>query len=321
MFDIRTLAAGEKISDPGFYNIPLSQHHNQPCAGVSVTSGILRTMHEKTPADVWAFHVLNPNRWVRKETDALRLGVAMALLVEGGPEKVLTAFSIHPDDKPRRPTPAQRKACSEGRGTDAAVQSVEYWDAVDTNPDDYLTQEEFETILTMGEVLMQDEAAKSILGGLPEVTMAWQDERTGLWVLSRPDTIHPEGIVTDYKKIATQGKPFNGYLVDQRIRAHRYDMQIALGAEGMERLLGEWPSAAGIIAQCGEAPHHVIIRSMSEEVLRMGQFHNRRALDRFAECLKSNHWPGPGEHVGSFHWDDATWARMIEEMNTQGVAP
>ena len=43
-FEIRTLADGELIAEPGFYNISLDRHHAQPCNGPSVTSGILRKM-------------------------------------------------------------------------------------------------------------------------------------------------------------------------------------------------------------------------------------------------------------------------------------
>jgi len=59
---IRDLAADQIITEPGLYRMSLERHHSQPSAGVSVTSGILRKMELATPADVWAFHQLNPAR-------------------------------------------------------------------------------------------------------------------------------------------------------------------------------------------------------------------------------------------------------------------
>jgi len=318
---IRTLGPDEKITEPGFYSMPLSQHHNQPCDGVSVTSGILRTMELETPADVWAFHVLNPNRWEKPETDALRLGVAMALYVESGPYGVLSGFKIHPEEKPKRPFPSQIKAYDAGRASSAAIESVEYWRAVDADPHEYLTQSEFDMIIAMGAVLERDPAAQAVMQGIPEVTMAWQDEKTGLWVLSRPDTLNFSGVVTDYKRIAAGASGFNTRLVDRRIEDNGYDMQIALGCEGMERLTGEWPGAAGIIAQSADAPHHVILRSIQDEDLRIAQWRNRRSLDRFNECLTSNHWPGPGEVVGAFQMRKELRESLLEQMNTAGKAP
>ena len=321
MTTIRTLAPGQKISEPGFYNIPLSVHHGQPCDGVSVTSGILRTMELQTPADVWAFHQLNPNRWERPQTDALRLGVAMALYVEGGKYRVLEGFRLHPDDKPRRPTPSQIAAYDKGLPTDGGKVSVEYWRAVDAEPQDYLTFAELDLICTMGKVLAADPAAAAVMGGIPEVTMAWQDERTGLWLLSRPDTVNFDGSVTDYKKMAPGGRPFSYRMVDQRITDFAMDMQIAFAAEVFEALTGTWPGVAGIVAQSDTAPHHVILREISEEDLRFGQFRNRRAIDRFAECLASGDWPGPGADVGAYQRPDWQRTMLLEQMQISGVAP
>jgi hypothetical protein len=315
------LRPDDKITAPGFYRIPLSRHHGQPCDGVSVTSGILRAMELQTPADVWAFHQLNPNRWERKETDALRLGVAMALYVEGGVEAVLGGFKVHPEDKPRKPTAAQIKAYDEGRFTEASQISVEYWRAVDAEPDDYLTASEFDLICTMGKVLEKDPAAAAVMGGEPEITMAVRDDRTGLWLLSRPDTVSFDGAVCDYKKMAPGGKPFSYRLVDQRITDHAYDMQIGFAAGVFEALTGEWPGVAGIVAQSDVAPHHVILREIAEEDLRIGQFRNRRAIDRFAECLASGEWPGPGADVGAYQRPDWQRKMLLEEMNISGVAP
>lgn len=318
---IRTLAPGEKISEPGFYNIPLAVHHGQPCVGPSVTSGVLRKMELRTPADVWAFSLLNPERWESKDTPALRLGRAMAAYVEGGMDAVKEHFQILPADKPRRPTPQQIKAYDEGLATDAGRVSVEFWRKVENDTRDPVTDAEIEMIANMGRVLSADPAASAVMGGMPEITMAWEDPRTGLWCLARPDTVNFDGTVTDYKKINTAGRPFNHRMIDARITDHGYDMQLAFAAEGFEALTRNWPNSAGIIAQWDEPPHHVILRDISEEDLRLGQFRNRRALLRFAECLESGHWPGPGEDIAAYQRPDWQRQMLIEQMQTEGVAP
>jgi len=321
MMPIRTLKDGEKITEPGFYQIPLDVHHSQPCDGPSVTSGVLRKMELETPADVWAFHQLNPERWEKEQTKALALGRAMAAYVEGGMDAVLQAFLVLPEDKPRKPTAAQIKAYDEGRGTEAGTSSVEFWAKVDADPRDPITAADIQMISDMGKVLAQDPGACAAMGGLPEITMAYRDERTGLWVLSRPDTVNFDGTVTDYKKINTQGKPFSQWTVDSRITQHGYDMQLGLAAEAMEQLGIGWPSMAAIVAQWDAAPHHVILREINEEDLRFGQFRNRRALDRFAECLASGHWPGPGEVVGQYQRPEGQRLALLEQMNVEAKAP
>lgn len=379
-YQIRTLGPDEKITENGFYQISLDRHHSQPCEGVSVTSGILRQMELATPADVWAFHQLNPDRWERDSKTALRLGRAMASYVEGGMSEVakhfrvlpkerptrttdaqlanyrakgngdLSKFMILPDDKPRKPTDAQIKAVADGKGSEAALLSVDFWqqvaddgreplsqseadsllalvhrvrfwDAVDNDPRDHLTDAEQTMIENMGKVLAADPAACAVMGGVPECTMAVYDDASGLWLLSRPDTVSFDGSMTDYKKMNTQGSPFTASLVDARITKHGYDMQMAFAAECFEAITGEWPQEVSIVAQWDAKPHHVIIRPIMDEDLRFGKFRNRRAIMRFAECLASECWPGPGDDIGAYQRPQKQREWLLEQMNTAGTAP
>ena len=321
MTAIRTLAADQKITEPGFYNIPLWRHHSQPCDGVSVTSGVLRTMELQTPADVWAFHLLNPNRWEKPQTDALRLGVAMAAFVEGGEEAVLRSFRVHPADKPRRPSAAQVKAYYEGRFTEAGQISVEYWRAVDADPFQYVTAEELENICTMGKVLASDPAAAAVMGGIPEVTAAWFDEATQLWVLSRPDTVSFDGAASDFKKISTQGKPLTHWMLDRKIEQFGYVQQMALAAEAFEVLTGNPLTSIGLVFQSDTPPHSVVLREIADEDIQIGKWLNRQARARFRECLDSGIWPGPGEDIGAYQMDPKLRERLLQRMQLAGTAP
>lgn len=321
MTEIRTLADGEKITEPGFYNITLDRHHDQPCDGPSVTSGVLRMMELQTPADVWAFSKLNPDRWEKPQTTALRLGRAMASYVENGMDAVAEHFVVLPEDKPRKPTDAQKANYALGKATETAIYSVEFWDAIEADPRDPLTDAEQTMIENMGKVLAKDPAACAVMGGIPEVTMAVRDERTGLWLLSRPDTVNFDGSVTDYKKINTQGRPFNYRVVDSRITDHGYDMQMAFAAECFESLTGNWPSIVGIVAQWDAPPHHVILREILEEDLSIARWRNRQAIDRFHECLTSGLWPGPGDDVGAYQRPEWQRTMLLERMQIAGTAP
>lgn len=321
MTQIHTLADDELIQKDGFYAISLDRHHAQPCIGPSVTSGILRKMEMATPADVWAFSLLNPERWTREQTTALRLGRAMAAYVEGGMAAVGESFAVLPADKPRKPTVQQIAAYDEGRATDAAKLSVEFWRAVETDSRDPLTEAEQKMIEDMGKVLALDPAACAVMGGIPEVTMAVFDEQSGLWLLSRPDTVSFDGMMSDYKKMNTQGRPFSHRIVDSRITDHGYDMQMSFAAECFERLTGEWPTSVGIVAQWDQPPHHVILREIAEEDLRLAQWRNRRAIRRFSECLASGDWPGPGADVAAYQRPEWQRDMLLQQMNTEGVAP
>lgn len=173
----------------------------------------------------------------------------------------------------------------------------------------------------MGEALARDPAAAAVMGGLPEITMAYRDDRTGLWVLSRPDTVSFDGAVSDYKKVSTQGRPFTHRLVDARISQHGYHQQMALAADALEVLTGNRPETVGLVFQCDKPPYHVVLRGVGEEALSIGRFQNNRALIRFAECLESGRWPGPGEDVAEYQMHPAMRERLLEEMQQWGTAP
>lgn len=319
-FEIRTLADNEMITENGFYNITLDRHHSQPCDGPSVTSGVLRKMELATPADVWAFSLLNPDRWVQEDKTALRLGRAMAAYIEDGMDEVSKHFAVLPADKPNKPTAQQLVAYEEGRATDAGKRSVEFWQKQALDLRDQITDAEQKMIENMGKVLAADPMASAVMGGIPEITMAYRDDLTGLWLLARPDTVNFDGTVTDFKKVNTQGRPFNYRVIDNRITEHGYDMQLAFAAEVFEALTGSWPTSAGIIAQWDAPPHHVILREISEEDLRFGQFRNRRAIARFAECLASGHWPGPGDDVAAYMRPEWQRKQLLEEMQVAGTS-
>ncbi len=319
MTEIKKLADDALISEPGFYEMSLEKHHSQPCVGPSVTSSVLRTMELHSPADVWAFSKLNPKRFQREETSALRTGRAMAFLVEGGEEMLRDYAIVLPVDKPNRPTALQIENAKNGKLTPAAAKSIRFWQEMDADPRVKVSQAEWETLVAMGAVLANDPAAAAALGGIPEVTMAWQDDRTGIWCLARPDQLSLSGLLSDYKKTSGRGYAFNTTTCDRAITNYGYDMQMAFADTGFRVLTGEAPDQIGLVFQLDTPPYHVILRGIDEEDIELARFRNDRSLYRFAECLESGNWPGPGEHVGNYRRPDWQRERLLEDMNTANV--
>lgn len=322
---------------------------------ISVTSGVLRTMELATPADVWASSALNPERKEREDTTALRLGRAMASFVEGGADEVLEHFQIlgdtiekptaleakaylagradpetrakvkrflaNNDDRPSKPSAPQIKAFLEGRATPAAQKSIDFWAKVESDPRAELAAKEFDLLVAMGEALVKDPGAVAVMSGEPEITMAVKDERTGLWLLARPDTVSFDGMASDFKKMNTMGRPFNHRLVDQRITQYGYDMQMSIASDNFEVLTEARPGVVVIVAQCDAPPYHVILREILKEDLSIAAFRNRRAITRFAECLKSRDWPGPGADTSFYQRPEWQRTMLLEEMQIAHEAP
>lgn len=332
-FPIYELDDGEKITEPGFYRITLDRHHNQPCDGLCVTSSILRTIELQSLAEVYAFHPLNPDRYEKPETDALREGRAMALLVEGGPDALKEYFTILGPDTPKKPTKPQRAAFERtGEWSDAAKDGAKFWAEVEASGKSVLKMEDYAQLLAMSLALRRDPGAVATLDGIPELTMAWKDEATGIWLLSRPDMVNFDGFVGDYKKVAAQNRPFNGELVDRRITDHGYDMQLAFAAEVLEKVTGHfgspiWPEQAAILAQSDKVPYHPLVREISQEDLRIGQYRNRSALKLFANAVEQTAklkaqgrdpwqaWPGPGAHSSFYKRPEWQTERLLQRMD------
>lgn len=297
---IQTLAPGQKITVPGFYNIPLEVHHNQPCDGVSVTSGTLRDLWIKGPSYVWDFHRMNPDRYEKPDTDAMRIGRAMAAIVEGGIEALEEMFMVLPHDKPNRPTAKQIAAWEMGKASDNAIRSIKFWQGVDKDKRDIITQREYETLVLTGGRLAREPLAQLLLKGVPEVTMAWFDTINDLWVLSRPDIISFDGTVVDYKRMSFKGNFISQKRVSRTIEDLRIDMQIALGTEAFENLTGGEVIAGGVLAQMAEAPYTPVVQNISMDMLGLATSENRRMRALFRECLDKGEWPGPQHDVGEY---------------------
>lgn len=320
-YEIIDLPEGEKITKNGFYRISLDRHHNQPCDGPSVTSGVLRRMTKHGPSKVWATHALNPDRHEPKRTDALRLGSAMAAFIEGGIDGLNAEYQTVSENAPNRPTSVQLRALKEGRASKSAIASIAFWEDIDRDGREVIKEHELELMAAMGLALSKDPAASAVLGGEPEITMAAYDERTKLWFLSRPDNMNFQGLMSDYKKVNTGGRRFDHFFCSSRVDDHGYDAQMGFAADVFERLTGIWSDQAGLVFQEDEPPHDVILLPIPEEDLRIGQFHNNQAAMRFRECLDLGHWPGPGEVIMPYHRNDKARERILEEMQMAGVAP
>lgn len=322
MPEIRNLGPKEKITEPGFYRMPLEQHHSQPCDGPSVTSSVLRTLEKGTPGDVWWTHMLNPKRYVEtKEKPAFKLGRAMHAWVEGGEDVLRRDFIVLPKNAPKRPSKAQWEAANPSA---PSVVAMTFWEKIYERQEKtgraILSEQEFEGIKIMAEALMRDETATAVIGGEPEITMAIFDEETQLWALSRLDNMTFDGLLSDYKKMSSKGGIFDARLVHRRIFEHGYYQQLALGAEAYHELVGEWPTDCAIVAQMDSIPYHCITTPFDHDALYWGMCQNHRSMRIFRQCLDSGYWPGPGDEMQTFKFTDFQ-REAAEKRQSDGDLP
>ena len=152
--------------------------------------------------------------------------------------------------------------------------------------------EQFEAATAMAANVREHPAAASILSKLkPEdqqVAVVWQDKETGILCKGLLDMLAASiGLLGDLKSTADAGPTE----FPKSIFNYGYARQGAMYAEGLAAH-GVTIQDFAIIAVENEAPYPVAVyRLRDEDLLRgLGQF--RKAINLYAECVRTGEWPG-----------------------------
>ncbi|MGH3416472.1 MAG: PD-(D/E)XK nuclease-like domain-containing protein, partial [Actinocrinis sp.] len=205
---------------------------------------------------------------------------AHALVLGAGPELVLV------DASDWRTTKA-KGAAAEARERGA----------VPLLPDDY------QMVHEMAKALMQHPVARVLFDpdhGLPEQTLVWRDEPSGVWRRALLDWLpDPDGpgrlIIPDYKttKCAAPEK------LPCSIHPYGYHQQSAWYQDGAAALGLSDDVAFVFVFQEKAPPYLVTVVELDALAVRIGRDLNRRAIDLYAECVRHDTWPGYSDEVES----------------------
>ena len=78
------------------------------------------------------------------------------------------------------------------------------------------------------------------------------------------------------------------------IAKYGYHAQGALVRDGARELMDMKDTSFTLIFSEKKPPYCPRVVTLKPHDLDLGKQQNEMALDRFVECLKTNHWPGPG---------------------------
>lgn len=263
------------IADPGIYQMTEQQYHADPVAGGSLSSsGARRILPPECPAKFryQQQHGQPPKR----EFD---LGHAAHQLVLGaGPE-----IEIIEADTYRTKAAQQQRDEARERGA-VPVLALE-WDQVQA----------------MAEALRRHPVANALFDpsrGAPEQSLIWRDPQTGVMRRARFDWLPPQGsgrlIIPDYKTCASAELEALRKAMYQ-FGYHQQGDWYRAGA----RALGIAGDDAAFVFVCQEKtpPYLVTIFEPDATAMRIGAIRNRRALDIYAHCRDSGHWPAYEEGI------------------------
>lgn len=317
--------------------LDMDLYHSQAvCAGPSFSSSNLRRIDQKSAAHMFAHWSGNPNR-VEETTKPLNFGSAAHALILGDEvfEKrhVVSPFAdfakIEVVDgvtwRPRRPSmpapSASKTAWSDYEKAMAAVEAGELAFKSDWKEQQeaagrrIISPEDMQHIRNMAEVLASHPVTQDgVLQGEVEQSVFWEDGR-GFWMKSRMDCRPLDDTLTDFKT-ANDASDFGCY---KAVRDKGYDMQFALGAEGLITVAGQRISKFMCLFQEKEPPYAVMPYPISSGAIWRAAQRNEMAKREIAECLKTGEWPGyiPSEGYLLTRKQEERYA----EMEKMGLMP
>jgi exodeoxyribonuclease VIII len=208
----------------------------------------------------------------RSDTDALRIGRAIHTAVLE-PHKFNDEFLCLPE-MDRRTTKGREM----------------YAELVCQNPDKtILKPDDFNMALDVATSIRNNTHANYLLeGARTEVTLDWTHEETGIQCKARVDAYN-EGLATLIDIKTTQDASRSGF--PRKLFSYGYHRQAAYYLEAM-RQNGEAASHFVFIAVEKEKPYAVALYRLDDKTLQLSRQENDALLRLYAECKRTDSWPG-----------------------------
>ncbi|MCX5201087.1 PD-(D/E)XK nuclease-like domain-containing protein [Streptomyces sp. NBC_00237] len=263
-------AAGS-ITEPGLYDMTAEQYHADRS---SLSSSGARRLLASCPA-LFRYEQDHPQPY----NPVFALGTAAHRLALGdGPDLV----AIEADDW-------RTKAARQERDEVHAAGGVA------------LLASDFDRVQDMADALRRHPVASALFApgsGRPEASLFWRDEPTGVMRRARfdwlPDPRNGRLIIPDYKTCRSAEPAALARAVEE----YGYHQQADWYRAGA-RALGLADADAAFVFVCQEkaAPYLVTVVELDAAALRIGAAKNRRAIDTFARCVETGHWPGYADDI------------------------
>lgn len=226
-----------------------------------VSASVLKNM-VRSPAHA-RFKMLNPT----EQTPAMLLGVAAhAFTLESGSAKKLF--------------------CQRPEGMRAGTKAYEAFLAENPGKTE-LSFDAYNDAVGMSEAVLKHHiAGKLVRGGSREVSAFWIDESTELTCKARPDILREDGMIVDLKT-TTDASP---RAFSRQIAELGYHIQAAHYLEGINKFVEVKDFV--VIAVENKAPYEVAVYYLDFGCLEKGRDERRNLLDLYAQCKKTDIWPG-----------------------------
>jgi PDDEXK-like domain of unknown function (DUF3799) len=267
------VTARDPLPDAVVYGMPNETYHSLPALG---SSGL--KLLRKSPAHYFG-NVLDPRRPQREATPAMAAGT-LAHCATLEPDKLASRYVIKPESLDMR--------TKEGKAWAASV------DPLLT----IISAEQMQTAQRQADAIRAlPEIGPLFERGHAEVSAFWTDAQTGVACKCRPDFVAPagDGVLLLDVKTAKDADPA-GFA--RAVWNWGYHLQAAWYMDGYAAASGLPVLGFVFLAVEQDYPHCAAAYTLDDETLQQAREENRRLLDLYAQCKRSNEWPGYPSGVG-----------------------
>lgn len=175
--------------------------------------------------------------------------------------------------------------------------------------------DDFNLAHSMAAAVRNNVHANHILDGSDtELTLDWSDDVTGVLCKARVDAYNAKlGIVIDIKT-TIDASPYG---FPKRLWQYGYHRQAAWYLEALQRN-GQAAEHFVFIAVEKTAPYLVGIYRLTDETLRLSKAENEKLLRLYAECERTNTWPGYTQGIADISIPDYA-TNALEEMYGESI--
>lgn len=282
-----TLAADGPITAPGLYLMDADTYFGDPVPTGSLSSTWARKLMEPAGPAKFAYERRNP----QPPKKVFDVGHAAHTIVLG-------------TGAPIARIPEEALAVNGAASTKAAKEFIAEARADGRTP---LKPDEYDQVVAMAEAIKNHPAAMRVLaadGTHTEVSGFRQDPDTGMWLRCRFDAINPAGIGdlktcidADPAKFARRTAVDLGYY-------QQADWYLSMAHD-----LGLTDGPFRFVLVEKTPPHLVSVVELSDLYLAIGRTRNRAAIDLYARCRETDHWPG---YTGVTVVDPPAWLTSDE---------
>lgn len=166
----------------------------------------------------------------------------------------------------------------------------------------FIKREELDHIMGMRDALAQHTLVKAgILNGYIETSWFIKHAKTGIWLKIRPDAAPNDSLdFVDLKCV----RSVDYSSLQQALYNYGYFIQAGLTALVVREILGHPINSFTFVFQEKEPPYDIAPVTLKESEIDRGIRVAEHTINRFAECLKANRWPGRYES------EDAAYIEM-----------